>query len=163
MRLIIISLLLICSLFTTFLVEAAGPMTRFERFSIEQGLSQTSVMKILQDRQGFLWFATEDGLNRYDGYSFKVFRHNADDPYAISGNTVQSAYEDTKGRLWFGTYHGGLNLYDPLTEQFRHFRHDPNDPNSLSNDNVWVITEDGKGRLWVGTKEAGLNLFERAG
>jgi two-component system sensor histidine kinase ChiS len=63
--------------------QSSGPATRFERLSPELGLSHATVYSILQDRQGFLWFATQDGLYRYDGYNFKVFRHNPQDPHSI--------------------------------------------------------------------------------
>lgn len=130
---------------------------RVERISTDQGLSQVTVYAIFQDRAGFMWFGTEDGLNRYDGYTFKVYKRDPKDPRSLSANTVRAIFEDSAGRLWVGT-DGGLNLFDRSTGQFTHFRHDPDDPSSLSNDTVTVIFEDASGELWVGT-EGGLNRF----
>ncbi|MFT4929437.1 MAG: hypothetical protein ACI8WB_005570, partial [Phenylobacterium sp.] len=111
MRLMIalLSLLMLLMLLMTFVTQ--GAVTRFDRLSVEHGLSQSSVLSIVQDRKGFLWFATQDGLNRYDGYSFKVFRHNPDDAHSISGNSINTLTIDSAGVLWIGTLGGGLNRY----------------------------------------------------
>jgi len=90
---------------------------RFERLSIEQGLSQQSVLTILQDRRGFMWFGTQAGLNRFDGYRVTVFRNDPDNPDSIPDNYVLASYEDGQGRLWFGTK-GGLTRYDHATGRF---------------------------------------------
>ena len=81
----------------------ASPV-RFERFSLEDGLSQNSVLAMLQDRQGFLWFGTQEGLNRYDGYTFTTFKHDPDDPNSLSMNSILALYEDREGILWNGTW-----------------------------------------------------------
>ncbi|MCK5702784.1 MAG: hypothetical protein KAI29_16590, partial [Cyclobacteriaceae bacterium] len=133
------------------------PEPKFEHFSLEQGFSQSSVFSILQDSQGFLWFGTVDGLNRYDGYNFKVFRNNPDDTTSISNNSVISVYLDNAGVLWLGTEGGGLNRYDKETGIFTRFIHNSNDPNSLSNNAAFGILEDKSGVLWIGTNGGGLN------
>lgn len=79
---------------------------RLGSLSVEQGLSQSSVFCTLQDRRGFLWFGTEDGLNRYDGYSFRIFRPDVNDPRSISSNFILSLAEDPRGRIWVGTSGG---------------------------------------------------------
>ena len=132
---------------------------KFERISVERGLSQSAVDCMVQDRRGFMWFGTKDGLNRFDGYQFKVFKHDPDEVGSISDNWVEAIFEDRRGRLWIGTWEGGLDLYDPLTERFRHFTHDPANPGSLSKNNVLAIYEDRRGILWVGTSN-GLNRFD---
>ncbi len=151
--------------------QASGSVTHFSRFSLEQGLSQNTVLSVLKDSYGFLWFGTGDGLNRFDGYTFKVFRHNAQSAgtdstaisnYSLSNNAVKSLYEDSKGRLWVGTYGGGLNRYDAQSERFIHFRHDKSDSHSLSDDIILSIFEDSHGVLWVGTYSGGLNKFNEA-
>jgi ligand-binding sensor domain-containing protein/signal transduction histidine kinase len=124
---------------------------RFEQISIEHGLSQSSVYSIFQDQKGFLWFGTEDGLNKYDGYSFTIYRHDPDDPYSLSDNSVLSIHEDQLGVMWIGTYGRGLNRFDRENERFIRFRHNPSDPSSLSYDTVSAITSDSSGNLWVGT------------
>jgi len=115
---------------------------KFERIGLEQGLSQISVQCILQDRKGFMWFGTEDGLNKYDGYRFTVYKNDPNSPNSLSNNDVKSIYEDRSGVLWIGTGSGGLNKFDREKEAFTHYLHDPNNPNSLSNKGVNSIYED---------------------
>jgi ligand-binding sensor domain-containing protein/signal transduction histidine kinase len=140
-------------------VLASGPSIRFEHLSIEHGLPQNSANNILQDSQGFLWIGTQGGLARYDGYNFKVFKHDNDEPHSLSNNYIQAIFEDSQGILWLGTDGGGLNRFNPKTEQFRHYRFDAGNPNSLSDDRVFAITEDQQGTLWLGTLGGGLNRF----
>ena len=138
---------------------AGTAVNRFDHWSIEDGLSQSSTLQILQDSTGYLWFGTADGLNRYDGYSFKIFRHNPNDPTSISSEFIRAMALDSKGRLWIGTASGGLNRYDADTEQFIRFKHDPSDPHSLSDNHISSIAEDSQGNLWIGTLGGGLNQF----
>jgi ligand-binding sensor domain-containing protein/signal transduction histidine kinase len=133
---------------------------RFDHLNIESGLSQSVVQVILQDHQGFMWFGTEDGLNRYDGYHFKVFKPDPEDPNSLSDRWITALFEDSQGYLWVGTRLGGLNRYDPLTGKFAHYRHSDSEPASLSNDLVGAIYEDQDGNLWVGTA-SGLDRFDR--
>lgn len=140
---------------------AQGSRVKFEHISIEQGLSQSSVFSILQDSRGFLWFGTLDGLNKYDGYSFTVYKSDPRDPHTLSNNTIVRLFEDRNGILWIGTLGGGLNRFDPTTETFTRFRHAPSDSTSLSNDNVRSIFQDKLGALWIGTNR-GLNRFDPA-
>ncbi len=106
-------------LFLLFITGTAVSQTAFltstaeiDHLTIEQGLSQSLVFDIYQDKEGYLWFATQDGLNRYDGYSFKVFRNQIDDSTSISHNDVHAITGDNKGNLWLATAGGGLNKYD---------------------------------------------------
>src|SRR5688572_26245554 len=85
---------------------------QFEHLSMKDGLSMNPVMAIAQDKKGFLWFGTQDGLNRYDGYSFKIFKTNDNDSLSISDNFITSLASDTSGNIWIGTLSGGLNMYD---------------------------------------------------
>jgi ligand-binding sensor domain-containing protein len=128
----------------------------FQRISLEEGLSQTIVEGILQDEMGFMWFTTRDGLNRYDGYDFKVLKNEPGNSNSLSHNELTTVFEDRDGILWIGTYNGGLNRYDPKTKKFTRFMHDPMDPASLSNNIVWRIYQDRSDILWIGT-ERGLN------
>ena len=123
------------------LFAQAGKQTHFERFSIEHGLSQNSINFIYQDKKGFLWFGTQDGLNRYDGYEFKVYRYDQDNPDSISASYAKCIYEDSKGTLWIGTDGGGLQKYDAEKDRFEHYRHSENDSNSLSSDRIMAIFE----------------------
>lgn len=133
---------------------------KFEHISIEEGLSQSTVSCILQDKKGFIWFGTEDGLNKYDGYSFAVYKNDKSDETSLSDSYILSIYEDESGILWIGTYSGGLNKFDRRKEQFVHYKHDPDISNTLSNNMILCIHEDSTGTLWIGTYD-GLNKFDR--
>ncbi len=138
---------------------AAPP--RFEQISLDQGLSQSAVLDILQDSRGFLWFGTQDGLNRFDGYGFVVYKHDNQDDGSLSDNFVQSLAEDSAGNLWVGTHAGGLNRFDRDSERFTVYRNDPEAPDSLIDNNVLAILEARDGTLWVGTA-GGLDRFDPA-
>ena len=159
--LIKIIMLLIIILNLSIYAHAQQHSIRFHRISIEDGLSQSDVYCILQDRKGFMWFGTEDGLNRYDGYNFKVYKHDSENPHSLSNNQVYSIHEDRSGTLWIGTNGGGLNQFDPVSKTFIRYRHDPNKQESLSSDQVNNILEDSYGNLWIGTWGGGLDLFDR--
>ena len=144
---------------TTSLPQVCKCVLRFDRISIEQGLSQSSVWVIFQDSRGLLWFGTEDGLNRYDGYTFKTYKPDPDVPNSLSDRWITSIVEDQHGYLWIATRLGGLNRYDPQTETFVHYLHDDSDPLSLSDNHVNVLYFDKSNNLWVGTME-GLDLLQ---
>jgi ligand-binding sensor domain-containing protein/signal transduction histidine kinase len=131
---------------------------QFQHISLEDGLSQSVVNVILQDRRGFLWFGTQDGLNRYDGYNFKVYKPDPEDPNSISDGWIEALYEDRDGYLWVGTYQGGLNRYDPKTDTFTQFRHIPEEPSSIGEGMICAILQDRSGTLWVGGVD-GLSKF----
>jgi ligand-binding sensor domain-containing protein/signal transduction histidine kinase/DNA-binding response OmpR family regulator len=128
----------------------------FKHLTVEEGLSNNWVKAILKDQQGFMWFGTFNGLNRYDGKDFKIFR--ADQTSLLSDNFITSLAEDQTGNLWVGTFSGGLNLFDRKTETFRQYRHQPDQPSSLSHDKIHVLFCDREGRLWIGT-EKGLDIY----
>lgn len=118
---------------------------------------------ILQDRKGFMWFGTQDGLNRYDGYDFKIYKHDPDNDKTISDSYIWCILEDQydDNILWIGTINGGLNKFDQLTERFKQYRHDENIPQSLSHNDVKCIHQDSTGVLWIGTDGGGLNKFDK--
>ncbi len=93
----------------------------FDHLGIREGLSQSYVNCVVQDKQGFMWFGTQDGLNKYDGYHFKVFKNNPKEVNSISSNFIHSIVVDDKGNLWIAT-DNGLNKFDPITEQFSLFQ-----------------------------------------
>jgi ligand-binding sensor domain-containing protein/signal transduction histidine kinase len=133
---------------------------KFAHLTTNDGLSQSNVTEILQDRRGFMWFATRDGLNRYDGNAFIVYKHNPNDPGSLSSNFVLDLMEDDQGYLWIATDFGGVNKFDPAAERFARYRHDPNNPNSISGDSVETIARDSRGHLWFGTVDSGLDKFD---
>lgn len=94
---------------------------KFTHLSIEDGLPHNNVRTILQDRHGFMWFGTADGLARYDGYNFKVFKHDPTDLSSMSDSYVRALHEDSGGDLWIATNVGGLNKFDPITETFTRY------------------------------------------
>jgi ligand-binding sensor domain-containing protein/signal transduction histidine kinase len=134
---------------------------RFEHISLEQGLSQSVINVIHQDSKGFLWFGTEDGLNRFDGYSFKVYRPAAENETSLSNSWITAIVEDQNGFIWIGTRQGGLNRFDPRSGLFTVFKHDPGDSLSLSNNRVNTLFIDQNGALWAGT-DSDLDRFNPA-
>ena len=137
-------------------LAVAEPPRELGHLSLDEGLSQSIVEAIHQDRRGFLWLATEDGLNRWDGYRFTVFRNVAGDERTLSYNDLKAIEEDRSGALWLGTFEGGLNRFDPATGLVTRFRHDPADPSSLPANIVRAVREDRDGNIWVGTQGGGL-------
>jgi two-component system sensor histidine kinase ChiS len=133
---------------------------RFQHLGIADGLSQSVVTAIAQDPQGFIWLGTQDGLNRFDGYEFRIFRTDPDDPTSLSSPTINALLVDSSGTLWVATYGGGLDRYDPATQSFIHFRNDPDDPSSLSSDIVTMLAPDPDGTLWVSTLAGVLNHLD---
>src|SRR3974377_1741368 len=134
---------------------------RFTHLTTNDGLSQSAVTAILQDRRGFMWFATRDGLNRYDGNTFVVYKNNPNDPGSLSSNFIQDLIEDDHSYLWTAT-NVGVNKFDPGTERFTRYLHDPNNPNSLGGVAVKSIAQDSRGYLWIGTEDSGLDKFDPA-
>jgi signal transduction histidine kinase/ligand-binding sensor domain-containing protein/CheY-like chemotaxis protein len=144
-------------------VLCAPPRTLpFGHLSLKDGLSQAAVHAIAQDPRGYLWFGTQEGLNRYDGYRFKVFVHDPADPHSLAHNWVSALLVDRAGFLWVGTHGGGVSRFDPSSGTFRRFQHVPEDPHSLSHDWVRALWQDAAGTLWVGTDGGGLDRFEAA-
>jgi len=143
--------------FATF--QVSSQELKFKHLTIENGLSQSSINCILQDKRKFMWFGTQDGLNCFDGYTFIVYRNEPGDSSSISGNYILSLFEDSYGRFWIGT-NSGLNLFHPEKNSFEHFKYDPENPNSLANDIVLSINEADDKSLWIGTRGGGLSNFD---
>jgi diguanylate cyclase (GGDEF)-like protein len=157
--------------FASLLLFALGPYQlealehknlRFRHISLKEGLSQGVVLSIVQDRSGLMWFGTQEGLNRYDGYQFTTFAPDPNDPTSLLHASVRTVFEDRAGDIWVGTDGGGLSRFDRTTESFTHFTNDLANPASLSNNQVRVIYEDRAGTLWIGTDGGGLNELDRA-
>ncbi|MFA6470070.1 MAG: two-component regulator propeller domain-containing protein [Bacteroidota bacterium] len=134
--------------------------TPLRRITINDGLSQNYIYAIHQDRKGFLWFGTKDGLNRYDGYSFRIFRHDNIDSTSISDNTITSIHQGEGDILWIGTAGGGLQKFDPKQSNFAHYENDPQNVNSISHNHCTVIRVMKDGRVLAGTSGGGLNMFD---
>ncbi|MEJ7589343.1 MAG: two-component regulator propeller domain-containing protein, partial [Ferruginibacter sp.] len=132
---------------------------KFEHLDINAGLSQNHIMCILQDSRGFMWFGTSDGLNKYDGYKFTVYKNDPKDSNSISNNYISGIVEDSKGIIWISARGGGLNRYDKEKNKFTHFKNDPKNTNSISNNLATSISIDHEGNLWIST-EAELNRYD---
>jgi two-component system, sensor histidine kinase ChiS len=139
----------------------AGPV-HFERLSTAEGLPHSTVFSTAQDAEGFLWFGTQNGIARHDGYGFRVFRNDPLDATSLSDNDAGGVFADPDGGLWIRTWGGGLSHFDPETERFTRYRHDPLDPSSLSGDRVQTVFVDRQGGVWAGTFREGLNRLDRA-
>ncbi len=135
---------------------------RFDRISFQQGLSQATVQAISRDRTGFIWFATLDGLDRFDGTSMKTFRPIPGDSTSLPRADVIALLTARDGTLWVGTNGGGLSRYNPGNENFTTYRHNPADPNSLAQNAIRVIAETRDGMIWIGTYEEGLDMLDPA-
>ena len=134
--------------------------TQFERVVDEFGEVVTGASQVIQDRYGIIWIGSVDGLVRYDGYHYKFYMHDLDDPDSLGSNRITALLEDKNGILWVGTEGDGLDQFNRAKETFLHFRHRADISNSLSEGRVNVIYEDSSGKLWVGTSDGGLNLLE---
>ncbi|HEY7818556.1 MAG TPA: two-component regulator propeller domain-containing protein, partial [Vicinamibacteria bacterium] len=142
----------ICALATVFASSllCAQTQRRFERFSTDDGLSQSNVRSILRDYRGFMWFGTDDGLNKYDGYRFVTFKRDPEDPGSLSDNYVRVLYEDQDRVLWVGT-NMGLNALDRTTGTFRRYFTSPRGATEVARASIHAIAEDPEGYLWVAT------------
>jgi signal transduction histidine kinase/CheY-like chemotaxis protein/ligand-binding sensor domain-containing protein len=145
-------------IFILALTPAFSQKIKFEHLSVKQGLSQANVWDIYQDKFGFMWIGTEDGLNLYDGYSFQVYRTDPRDSSSISANNVECIKEDKKGNLWIGTQNG-LNYFDRRSKRFTRYYADAKDSLSLSSSDIADILIDSKNRIWVATVN-GLNVCD---
>lgn len=133
---------------------------KFDHLSKEDGLSSSDITSIVQDKQGFVWIGTIDGLNRYDGYNIKIYRNAPEDSTSLCDNRISVLYVDHLGELWIGTENNGLSRYNRNTDTFVNYSYKPYDSKSLSYYYVTSIVEDADQNLWVGTL-SGLNLFNR--
>jgi len=140
------------------LAYGQNKVVKFGSLTINNGLSQSTVKCILKDRVGFMWFSTDDGLNRYDGYNFTVYRHDAKDKHSLPSNTITVIMEDKAGNLWIGSS-GGLSLYNRNSDTFTTLTANRNNDYTLSSDDVNAILQDSKDNIWVGTY-SGLNLLD---
>ncbi|HRD07219.1 MAG TPA: two-component regulator propeller domain-containing protein, partial [Saprospiraceae bacterium] len=133
---------------------------KYEVLNNTHGLSQGYVFDILQDREGFLWFTTKDGLNRYDGYQFKVFSHDAYDSTSISDNSCISLFEDRYGRIWIGTEANGISVYDKETDRFFRIGQKEGVAHSLSGNRIqYPFIEMRDGRIMTCTHRNKINLI----
>lgn len=139
-------------------VIASDNPIKFRRYSLDQGLSQGTISAIVQDKDGYLWFGTQDGLNRFDGYQFKVFRHDTEQPKSLSSDYINSLLVDSTGVLWIGTSKG-LNRFNPDDESFTSYHLTQEIREHISSEYIDEIIQTQPGKLWLGTL-GGLFLFD---
>jgi len=135
----------------------------FRTLGVAEGLPSSDVREIVQDRDGHLWIGTADGLARYDGVGFKVYRHDANDPGSLSGNDIWALFVDRDNRIWCGGEDAGLNMLDARRTTFTHYRHDDKDPASLAKGDVYTIAQSADGAIWSGGYASGVNRIDPAG
>lgn len=136
---------------------------RFRNYSTGEGLSQATAMALAQDKTGFLWIGTQDGLDRFDGYGFRVFRHIRTEPWSLTDNSIFALAAANDGSLWIGTQAGGLDHYDPEQDRFAHYRAVPMRTDALASDRVTALLIDHRGWLWVGSAGGKLQWLDPVG
>jgi ligand-binding sensor domain-containing protein/signal transduction histidine kinase/DNA-binding response OmpR family regulator len=151
--------LVICIFSATMLL--AQPY-QIKRLGIEQGISSNYVMSIAQDNRGFLWFATESGLNRFDGNGFKVYKKNGGGNKTISGNELNKVYADKfDNTIWIATQREGLNRFDCQTETFTFYKQNPDNPSGIITNDITDLTNASDGNLWISTYHKGVEYLDK--
>ena len=132
----------------------------FKKLNSEHGLSNSIVYGILQDKKGYMWFTTQDGgVNQFDGYNFKIFKHSPKNINSIPSNNTNCIIEDKKGNIWISTWGNGVAEYSPAKDVFKTYRNDEKNKNSISSNKVQSLMLDDED-IWLGTADGGLNLIE---
>lgn len=150
-------LILVWLCFLSSLLGVTNEKYYFRTLSVQDGLSQNTVSAILQDRKGFMWFGTKDGLDRYDGLSFRKFKHDVRNPRSIGNNFINVLCEDSVGNIWVGT-DVGLYIYYPEKDLFMHFLQE-SEENTRIEHAVTMIQADGQGNVWVAVETQGLFCY----
>jgi signal transduction histidine kinase/ligand-binding sensor domain-containing protein/CheY-like chemotaxis protein len=157
----IILRLLTCFVLLANSIEARAQSLSFEQVSSQKWLYQRNISCLTQDKQGYIWFGTNNGVYRFDGYTVKEYRREAHNINSLIHNNVNCIYEGKDGFIWIGTW-GGLTKFDPAMQSFTHYKHDPKNLKSISNNDIRAIEEDKDGNLWVGTFGGGINRLRKA-
>ena len=150
--------------FVSFVAAAQPTALYFRNLTAANGLSHNKVNCIIQDKRGFTWIGTDDGLNRYDGYRFQVFRHDPANATSVSGNIITDLVEDKNGILWIATADGGLTKYDyrlAPQQQFKQYKHSATDTSSIPLNIINALVEDTAGYLWLATSGHGVLRFDK--
>ena len=158
--------LLALPLLVSIAVAGANPPPappQFVPLTVADGLPSSGVYKTVQDPDGFVWIGTQDGLARYDGVGFRVFRHDPADPASLASNDVSAVLIDRSGTLWCGGEASGLNRLDADGKRFRHWTHRPDELGTLGSNDLFSIAQDASGAIWVGTYLGGLNRLNDDG
>ncbi|MEP4891448.1 MAG: two-component regulator propeller domain-containing protein [Aliiglaciecola sp.] len=152
--------LALVAIISAFNAIADNENIKFQRITLDQGLSQENILTAFQDSEGYMWFGTQEGLNRYDGYQFKVFTYSSRSKDSLSSDWVYSIIEPQENVLWIGT-RNGVNVFDKGTQTFKHYRFQANDSSSINSDTVRVLFHSSKNQIWLGS-DKGLNIYNPA-
>lgn len=150
--------ILLCFIFLFLIQQAYSLQPRFRHYTVENGLSSNAIQCLLQDKNGFIWCGTSDGLNRFDSKHFKTFRHIPGDTTSLGCNIIHSLHEDSRGMLWIGT-ENGVFRYNPSTEKFSPF-YLPDTPDKSSRNIVYSVKEDHQGKIWITVFGNGLYCYQ---
>ncbi|MES2734500.1 MAG: two-component regulator propeller domain-containing protein [Bacteroidota bacterium] len=137
----------------------AQPRMMFKRYSVQDGLSHNYARKVIQDSEGFIWIATEDGLNKFNGYTFQIYKNIPGDTTSLSNHPTTTVAEDKDHNIWIGTWGGGLFKYNRKRDNFQHITPVSGKDNSGSSNYIYDLFKDSHGRMWVGTNGNGLFLI----
>ena len=150
---------LLITIFINFLlINLFSDNIKFRHLTTDDGLSQNSIYTFFQDSKGFIWIGTADGLNKYDGYNFEVFRHSPRDPDSINGGWITAMIEDQDGMIWIGSSGGGLGKLNPGNKKTIKYFSDPNNKRTISDNYILSISKSKNGDIWIGTRK-GLNIY----
>jgi signal transduction histidine kinase/ligand-binding sensor domain-containing protein/DNA-binding response OmpR family regulator len=155
---------LLLTLFSLLFYEALYGQEKsyhFKHITTNDGLSQSNIHCILEDSKGFMWFGSADGLNKFDGYQFTIYKNKPSDSSSLSNNIIKDILE-VDNQLWIATTGGGLEIFDREKDRFTHHRHNPLDPYSISNDNILTLYKDRKSVVWIGTRGGGLCMYDNS-
>lgn len=145
-----------------FAIATNGQEISFKHLSTQDGIPQNTTYSIIQDKAGFMWFGTQDGLCRYDGYTIKVYKHNDEDSNSLKENFTMTLHEDKEGMIWVSMLNSGIDKFNPETEVFTHHTHNPEDATTIPNNNVTIELEQGD-YLWLGTRNGFCKLNKKTG
>ncbi|KID58310.1 hypothetical protein JF50_06445 [Pseudoalteromonas luteoviolacea] len=133
----------------------------FQQVGDSEKIPKGVITAMTQDSRGFIWIGTQFGLIRYDGYRFKRFGHNPQDPSSLPGNFVRALWAGQNGKLWIGTFSDGVAMFDPNNNQFHHYKYDAANTNSLSNNNIRALVGDNQGNIFIASND-GLDHIDSA-
>src|SRR5258708_11165786 len=150
---------LFCLLILPFAALAQNRHIKFEHFQTDAGLSQSNILSIVQDSRGFMWFGTRNGLNKYDGYKFTVYKNDVNDSTSLINDQVNDLIEDDDGNIWLATLNG-LDMFDWKQEKFIHYYYLV-EPIVTQGNIVNSVSMDHEGNIWIGTAGSGMSMVNR--
>ena len=156
MNLLVKKVVLFLLIWGLFSLKSIAQDIRFKHLTNNDGLSQNLVLSIAQDKAGFMWFGTKDGLNKYDGYQFNVFQNEPNNPNSISSNYISALFTDNNGKLWIGTENGIVNVYNTVSQSFQRISLPLNNSKSKNTDGINTIAQNKTGDIWIGTNGSGI-------